>query len=78
MPRCMDTEMLVYQDAKVLWIQRHLDAGIPGCRDAVIERNGDPGFRDARISGYVGAGVLEFCGCWDVELSRCWNFGMPG
>lgn len=52
--------MLGYQDRRVLGIQGYLDTEILGSRGAVIERHGDAGFRDARVSGYVGTGILEF------------------
>lgn len=50
---CRDPEMLGFQDTRVLEIQRYLDAGILGCCDR--EKGGRAGFRDARMSGYMGA-----------------------
>jgi hypothetical protein len=68
MPGCRDTEMLGYQDTRVLGTQGYLDTGILGSRDAVIKRNGDAGFRDARVSGYVGVCMLELWGCWHIGM----------
>ena len=34
--------------------------GMLAYRDAMIERNENPVFRDARMSGYMGTGMLEF------------------
>lgn len=45
-----------------------MDIGILGFRDVVIKRNGDVGFRDVRVLGYVGVCMLEFWGCWYIGM----------